>query len=125
MSALMERPIVALDSAAGRYIEQVTSVDSFVDRLMTIHHGSHHGYYEALADCGPLTYVDLASQSGISETAAWEWLEDQVALGVLVADDRLVPAWERRYRLPAYRAALLLNLEDPFFNQSASDAIAA
>jgi len=121
----MERPTVAQDFASERYIEKVKSVASVVDRLMTIYEGSHHGYYEVLADCGPLTYVDLASHAGMTESAAREWLEAQVALGVLVADVRVVPAWERRYRLPAHRAALLLNLEDPFFSQSAPDIIAA
>jgi len=75
MSALMERPTVAQDFASGRYIEKVTSVASVVDRLMTIYEGSHHGYYEVLADCGPLTYVDLASHAGMTESAAREWLE--------------------------------------------------
>jgi hypothetical protein len=121
----MERSTVALESATGRYIENVSSVEHFVDRLMTIHQGEKFGYYEALADCGPLTYVDLAIHVGITQAAAREWLDAQVALGVLVVDERVVPAWERRYRLPASRAAFLLNLEDPFFGQSELDAIAA
>ncbi|CAN5693067.1 hypothetical protein BH23CHL4_BH23CHL4_13160 [soil metagenome] len=125
MSAVMDRPRVAHYTAAGRCIENVTSVEYLVDRLMTIHHGDRLGYYEALADCGPLTYVDLANYVGITGAAAREWLEAQVALGVLVADGRIVPAWERRYRLPASRAALLLELEDPFFGQSEPDTVAA
>ncbi len=83
------------------------------------------GYYEALADCGPLTYVDLAIRMGISQSEARDWLDAQVALGVLQVEERVVPAWERRYRLPASRAAFLLNLEDPFFSQSELDAVAA
>jgi hypothetical protein len=121
----MERSTVALESATGRYIENVTSVEHFVDRLMTIHQGEKLGYYEALADCGPLTYIDLAIHVGVSQAAAREWLDAQVALGVLVVDERVVPAWERRYHLPASRAAFLLNLEDPFFGQSELAAIAA
>lgn len=121
----MERGVAAPESAAGRYFEKVTPVEYFVDRLMTIHHGDRLGYYEALADCGPLTYSDLANHAGISESAAREWLDTQVALGVLVADERVVPEWERRYRLPASRAAFLLTLEDPFSGRSEPGAIAA
>jgi hypothetical protein len=121
----MERPVVSFEPAPRRYIDNVSSVEHFVDRLMTIHHGERLGYYEALADCGPLTYVDLAIHVGISQAAAREWLDAQVALGVLQADERVVPAWERRYRLPASRAAFLLNLEDPFISQSELDDIAA
>ena len=68
MSAVMERPTAVVDSASGRYVENITSVEYLVGRLVTIHQGSHLGYYEALADCGPLTYVDLASHTGIAET---------------------------------------------------------
>ena len=80
MSVVMERPSVAHESAPGRYIDNVSSIEHFVDRLMTIHHGERLGYYEALADCGPLTYVDLAIHVGISQSAAREWLDAQVAL---------------------------------------------
>lgn len=125
MATVMERPTAMVNSVSGRPIEKVTSVESFVDRLMMIHQGSDHGYYEALADCGPLTYVGLASHAGMTEAAAREWLDAQVALSVLVADDLVAPVWVRRYQLPAHRAALLLDLEDPFLSQSALDAIAA
>ena len=58
MSAVLERVTVAHEFVPGRFIENVTSVESFVDRLMTIHYGDRLGYYEALADCGPLTYSE-------------------------------------------------------------------
>ena len=91
MSAVLERVTVAHEFVPGRFIENVTSVESFVDRLMTIHYGDRLGYYEALADCGPLTYSELAVHVGITEAAAREWLDTQVALGVLVTDERVVP----------------------------------
>ena len=78
-------------TASGRYLDQIISVEYFVDRLMTIHHGDRLGYYELLADCGPLTYVDLANHMSISQLAAREWLDAQVRLGVLIADERTVP----------------------------------
>ena len=110
MSAVLERVTVAHEFVPGRFIENVTSVESFVDRLMTIHYGDRLGYYEALADCGPLTYSELAVHVGITEAAAREWLDTQVALGVLVTDERVVPAWERRSvaGLPARRCCCIL-----------------
>ena len=91
-----------------------STVVSLVDQLMTIHHGTRHGYYAILADCGSMTYPELAVSAGTSDTAAREWLETQVALGVVIAAVSQGPAWERRYRLPASRATFLLELEDPF-----------
>jgi hypothetical protein len=107
MSAVMERQ-------SATTVADMTSVLSLVDKLMTIHHGTSNGYYEILADFGSVTYVELATIAGATESAAKEWLETQVALGVVIADLRQRPEWDRRYHLPASRAAFLLDLEDPF-----------
>lgn len=103
-----------LDRTSGVASLPEPRISSLVDRLMTIHHGTRDGYYEVLADHGSMTYPELAYTVGTSAESARNWLETQVALGVLTADTRLTPAWERRYQMPAARASFLLDLEDPF-----------
>lgn len=123
MSTVMEQS--GPGSQSETFIEQGGPIAFLVDRLMTIHYGGKFGYYEILADCGPMTSIDLANYAGTSERAAREWLETQVALGVLLRDEKPAPAWERRYRLPESRAIFLLNLEDPFISHGASADVAA
>ncbi len=105
--------------------ESVSIADSMVDRLMTIHHGVSRGHFALIADCGPMTAGDLAHLTGISVSRARTWLDTQVMLGVLKIDRRDVPRWERRYRLPAAKAALLLDLDDPFQAKYDDSAMAA
>lgn len=93
---------------------QAPKISSLVERLMTIHQGTRNGYYEILADHGSMTYLELAAAAGTSGSSAKAWLDTQVALGVLLSDNRWTPEWERRYQLPAARAAFLLDLDDPF-----------
>ncbi len=89
-------------------------ISSLVERLMTIHQGTRNGYYEILADHGSMTYLELAAAAGTTGSAAKAWLDTQVALGVVLSDNRRTPDWERRYQLPAARASFLLDLDDPF-----------
>jgi len=107
MQSVMEPQVV--DS-----IGQVPQISSLVERLMTIHQGTRNGFYEILADHGSVTYLELAALAGTSGKEAKSWLETQVDLGVLLMDQRWTPEWERRYQLPAGRAAFLLDLDDPF-----------
>ncbi|MGE3796651.1 MAG: hypothetical protein AB7G88_02315 [Thermomicrobiales bacterium] len=101
---------------------QGPKISSLVERLMTIHQGTRNGYYEILADHGSMTSLELAAAAGASARATQAWLDTQVALGVLLADSRSTPAWDRRYQLPASRAALLLDLDDPFVDGEYSEA---
>ena len=93
---------------------QAPKIASLVERLMTIHQGTRNGYYEILADHGSMTYPELAAAAGTAPSSARQWLDTQVSLGVLLADTRWTPDWERRYQLPAARASFLLDLDDPF-----------
>jgi hypothetical protein len=95
-------------------VRNESAVLSLVDQLMTIHYGTRDGYYQILADHGSTTYPELAALAGTTEASAQRWLETQVLLGVVTAGERHGPARERRYQLPAGRAAFLLDLEDPF-----------
>lgn len=74
--------------------------------------GERLGLYRVLQASGPLTSSGLASQAGISERYAREWLEQQAADGVLeVANPAANPA-ERQFTLPAGHASILADRED-------------
>jgi SAM-dependent methyltransferase len=102
-------------------------VEAFADRLfaatlgavdvLAAHVGDRLGWYRALADRGPLTSTALAEATGTAERYAREWLEQQAATGVLVAEDPgAAPALDadpqdlaraRAYALPAAHAEVL------------------
>lgn len=88
-------------------------LEPMIDDLMAIYTGMRFGYFEFLADCGPATAADLAAVVGGTEMAMSEWLERQVNTGVLENTGSVYPELERRYRLPAARAAILVDTEDP------------
>ena len=76
--------------------------------LGNIELGTRLGYYDALADGAGRTAAELADATGTVERYAREWLEQQAASGVLLADvDVLADA--RRFRLPAGHAHVLLD----------------
>jgi ubiquinone/menaquinone biosynthesis C-methylase UbiE len=79
--------------------------------LMTVHLGDRLGYYRALAEGGELTSADLADATSTDERYAREWLEQQAVAGILEVDDVAAEAGERRYRLPAGHAEVLVDRE--------------
>ncbi|MCK9795321.1 class I SAM-dependent methyltransferase [Isoptericola sp. 4D.3] len=101
--------------------------ESFADRLfaatlgavdvLAVHVGDRLGWYRALAESGPLTSTALAEATGTAERYAREWLEQQAATGVLVAEDPGASpalgadpqdlALARAYALPAAHAEVL------------------
>jgi len=74
-----------------------SETEAFADRLfsatlgaidvLAVHVGDRLGWYRALASSGPLTSAGLAEATGTDERYAREWLEQQAATGVLVAED--------------------------------------
>jgi 2-polyprenyl-3-methyl-5-hydroxy-6-metoxy-1,4-benzoquinol methylase len=77
--------------------------------LMTVHLGDRLGYYRALAGGGEVTSAELAREAGTDERYAREWLEQQAVAGILEVDDVAADAAERRYRLPAGHAEVLVD----------------
>ena len=77
--------------------------------LMTVHLGDRLGYYRALAGGGDVTSAELARETGTDERYAREWLEQQAVAGILEVDDVAADAAERRYRLPAGHAEVLVD----------------
>lgn len=92
----------AVEAETATPAEQLTavrpgaSVSEVADRLLAAtlgamelsaaYLGDRLGWYRALADHGPLTSVELASETGTAERYAREWLEHQAASGYLHAD---------------------------------------
>jgi SAM-dependent methyltransferase len=93
------------------------SADEFSERLLTaalgwvetmsIHLGDRLGWYDALAERGPLTAGELAEVTSTSPRYAHEWLEQQAAYGILHAPSPLDPPELRRYRLLAGASEVL------------------
>lgn len=81
--------------------------------LFGVHLGTRLGLYRELSRRGGLTAPELARGAGIHPRYSREWLEQQAVAGILAVDDVALPADERRYRLPAEHARVLVDPEDP------------
>jgi SAM-dependent methyltransferase len=77
--------------------------------LFTVHLGDRLGYYRALTERGDVTTTELAEATGTDERYAREWLEQQAVAGILEVDDVEAAPNERRYRLPAAHAEVLVD----------------
>jgi 2-polyprenyl-3-methyl-5-hydroxy-6-metoxy-1,4-benzoquinol methylase len=79
--------------------------------LFSVYLGAELGLYEALERHGPLDPDELARRSGIDGRYAREWLEQQAVAGLIDVEDAATD--ERRYRLPADHAPVLVHAGDP------------
>jgi len=70
--------------------------------------GDELGLYRAMAGAGPLTAADIATRTGCNERLVREWLDGQVAAG-------LVERHDDRYVLPAEQAMALADDTSPVF----------
>jgi 2-polyprenyl-3-methyl-5-hydroxy-6-metoxy-1,4-benzoquinol methylase len=96
--------------------------DSFINRVLqsaagvfdtfTIYLGNRLGYYDALAQHGPLTSVDLAQRTGTHERYTREWLEQQTVTGTLSVENPEDAPQHRRFWLPAGHAEVLVEREN-------------
>jgi hypothetical protein len=77
--------------------------------LFGVYLGDHLGLYAALAGAGALEPDELARRAGIAPRYAQEWLEQQAVAGLLEVDT--IGTDERRYRLPAEYADVLVHPE--------------
>jgi 2-polyprenyl-3-methyl-5-hydroxy-6-metoxy-1,4-benzoquinol methylase len=98
------------ETQAAEQAEVEQDRDALVERMLqsmagvfdvvTVYMGDQLGYYRALASSGPLTSVDLASQTGTNERYTREWLEQQTVTGLLRVDDADAAPEARRFSLP-------------------------
>jgi len=72
--------------------------------------GDKLGYYEALADQGPITAAELARSTGTGEKYATEWLNAQAAGSFVTYDPE-----SRRYTLPPEKAIALTDASSPAY----------
>jgi 2-polyprenyl-3-methyl-5-hydroxy-6-metoxy-1,4-benzoquinol methylase len=98
--------------------EESARRDAFVRRLFqafveggnldTIYVGDRLGLYQALAELGPVTPGELATQAGTHERYTREWLEQQAVAGIIEVEDVQAEASARRYYLSPGHAEVLL-----------------
>lgn len=69
------------------FIERLLRSTAGVFDIFTIYIGYQLGFYQTLAEVGPLISVDLAAETGIYERYAREWLEQQIVEGIIQVDD--------------------------------------
>jgi 2-polyprenyl-3-methyl-5-hydroxy-6-metoxy-1,4-benzoquinol methylase len=77
--------------------------------LLCIYIGDQLGMYRALVGAGPSTSTELASEVGVNERYAREWLEQQTMAGILETQNPDASDTERRYRVPAGHDEVLLD----------------
>ncbi len=90
--------------------QMLGALNGFFD-IHTIYIGNRLGLYKPLAGPTALTAGELAARTGTDERYVREWLEAQTVSGILEVVDADVPARERRFRLPAGHAEVLLDPE--------------
>ena len=104
----------AVDPAAHRCDELVArlldSVAGTFD-IFTIYIGDRLGFYEALAENGPMTSSEVASRTGTHERYVREWLEQQTVTGILEVENAERLPQDRRFSLPAGHDEVLTDSE--------------
>jgi 2-polyprenyl-3-methyl-5-hydroxy-6-metoxy-1,4-benzoquinol methylase len=94
--------------------ERLIDATTHALETLSVYLGLELGLYQALADLGPATEVELAGHAGVAPRYAREWLEQQATAGYLACDDPARPSEERRYRLPSGHGEVLLDADSPY-----------
>ncbi|MGH9628461.1 MAG: SAM-dependent methyltransferase [Bryobacteraceae bacterium] len=89
-----------------QFAEQLLHSASAMLDVVCIYLGDQLGYYEVLAQDGPLTSTQLAARTGTQERYVREWMEHQAVAGILDVEEG---GARRRFTLPPYRAEVLAN----------------
>ena len=89
-------------------IEKMMAAVGGAFEIFTIYIGNRLGLYDAMADAAGLTSTELADRAGAHERYIREWLEQQTVVGVLACDNPDDGPLERRFRLPAGHAEVLV-----------------
>lgn len=94
-------------SSAEEFAERVFGAVLGAQEVQAAYLGHELGWYQALADHGPMTSEELANHTATAERYAREWLEHQAVCGYLTVDRTAAGPTERRYTLPASHAEVL------------------
>lgn len=106
-SDLLTAPAPGL--SADAFAERVLAATLGTMEMYAVFFGDQLGWYRALHEQGPLTSTELAHATGTAERYAREWLEHQAVNGYLTVDDAAAAPQDRRFRLPATHAEVLLD----------------
>jgi SAM-dependent methyltransferase len=110
--------LAEIEQFAGRLVGDLAAAWTVV----SAHIGDRLGLYRALAE-GPGTSSDISARTGCHERLVAEWLDGQVAAGIVASSDRRDSP--RRYHLPDAHAAVLAIETSPAFLGSAGGVLAA
>jgi 2-polyprenyl-3-methyl-5-hydroxy-6-metoxy-1,4-benzoquinol methylase len=102
----MHTPEQRRDELVERLFEAVLGMND----LYTVYIGDRLGFYQALADIGLVTPVELAAATGTHERYVREWLEQQAVTGILEVSGG---ESDRRYGLPEGYAEVLAERDNP------------
>ena len=91
----------AIDAEKERFAEWLLGAAEGAFAIFTTYLGDQLGYYDALAEAGPLTPASLADRTGTDARYTREWLEGQAVAGILAAEDPDAAPEARRYSIPA------------------------
>lgn len=100
---------IDMDKLMGFVFRAVDEVGAALNCALVVM-GDRLGYYQALADHGPLGASDLARRTGTGERYAAEWLNAQAAGSFVTYDPQT-----RTYTLPAEHAVALTDASSPAF----------
>ena len=106
--------MVDADRQRDELVQRLFSAGLGMAEVLTVYLGDTLGLYRALERVGAMTAPELATETGIFERYAREWLEQQAAAGILTVDDVSAQAHERRYLLPPGHIEPLLDPESPY-----------
>ncbi|EAP97098.1 hypothetical protein JNB_16474 [Janibacter sp. HTCC2649] len=102
-------PPIDMDKLMGFVFRAVDEVGATLNCALVVM-GDRLGYYQALADHGPLVASELARRTGTGERYAAEWLNAQAAGGFVTYDPSSLT-----YTLPAEHAMALTDPSSPAY----------
>jgi Rv2258c-like winged HTH domain len=100
----------AREALAERLVDDTTRALE----ILIVSLGLDLGLYQALADLGPATELEIATATGVAPRYAREWLEQQATAGYVACPDPAPPPEQRRYQLPPGHAEVLLDTDSPY-----------
>src|SRR5262245_52930233 len=95
MTSTLDQPAGTLTT--DEFAERIFDAIRGAAQVQALYLGDRLGWYQLLADEGPLTAAELAHRTGTVARYAREWLEHQAVSGMVVADLSRDPV---HFRLP-------------------------
>jgi ubiquinone/menaquinone biosynthesis C-methylase UbiE len=106
--------MIDADRQRDELVERLFMAGLGMGEVLTVYLGDVLGLYRALEAAGSITFPQLATEAGIGERYAREWLEQQAAAGIVAVEDVVAPAGDRRYSLPPGHVEPLLDPDSPY-----------